>query len=71
VRRPDGGGDELRGLRVDGDVPAEQHAAVDAAALGGQALRQLAEALAARGSAVLAVPACAVCGRSRQAAVPR
>jgi len=25
----DGGGDELRGLRVDGDVPAEQYAADD------------------------------------------
>src|SRR6266568_6733832 len=25
----DGGGDELRGLRVDDDVPAEQHAADD------------------------------------------
>jgi hypothetical protein len=30
-RRLDGGGDELRGLRVDGDVPAEQHAADDVA----------------------------------------
>jgi hypothetical protein len=28
-RRLDGGGDELRGLRVDDDVPAEQHAADD------------------------------------------
>jgi hypothetical protein len=25
----DGGGDELRGLRVDDDVPAEEHAADD------------------------------------------
>ena len=25
----DGGGDELRSLRIDGDVPAEQHAADD------------------------------------------
>ena len=28
-RRLDGGSDEQRGLRVDGDVPAEQHAADD------------------------------------------
>jgi hypothetical protein len=61
-------------------------AAVDAVAPGGQALRQLADALAAgpaalragappvagrlaieligRGSAALAIPACAVCGRA-------
>ena len=68
-------------------------AAVDAVAPGGQALRQLADALAAdpaalaagappvagrlaaeliaRGSATLAIPACTVCGRAWQAAVPR
>ena len=68
-------------------------AAVDAVAPAGQALRQLADALAAdpgalrlgappvagrlaaeliaRGSAALAIPACAVCGRAGQAAVPR
>ena len=35
----DGGGDELRGLRVDGDVPAEQHAADDVAGVAGRVLR--------------------------------
>ena len=34
-----GGGDELRGLRVDGDVPAEQHAADDVADVAGRVLR--------------------------------
>jgi len=38
-RRLDGGGDELRGLRVDGDVPAEQHAADDVADVAGRVLR--------------------------------
>jgi len=38
-RRLDGGGDELRGLRVDGDVPAEQHAADDMAGVAGRVLR--------------------------------
>ena len=35
----DGGGDELRGLGVDGDVPAEQHAADDPASVPGRVLR--------------------------------
>ena len=35
----DGGGDELRGLRVDGDVAAEQHAADDLAGVAGRVLR--------------------------------
>ena len=38
-RRLDGGGDELRGLRVDGDVPAEQHAADDLPGVPGRVLR--------------------------------
>jgi hypothetical protein len=35
----DCGGDELRGLRVDRDVPAEQHAADDVADVAGRVLR--------------------------------
>ena len=35
----DGGGDELGGLGVDGDVPAEQHAADDVASVPGSVLR--------------------------------
>ena len=35
----DGGGDELRGLRVDDDVPAEQHAADDLPGVPGRVLR--------------------------------
>jgi hypothetical protein len=35
----DGGGDELRGLRVDGDVAAEQHAADDLRGVTGRVLR--------------------------------
>jgi hypothetical protein len=35
----DGGGDELRGLRVDGDVTAEQHAADDLPGVPGRVLR--------------------------------
>ena len=35
-RRLDGGGDQLRGLGVDGDVAAEQHAADDLASVRGQ-----------------------------------
>jgi hypothetical protein len=35
----DGGGDELRGLGVDGDVPAEQHAADDLPGVPGRVLR--------------------------------
>jgi hypothetical protein len=35
----DGVGDELRGLRVDGDVAAEQHAADDVAGVAGRVLR--------------------------------
>jgi hypothetical protein len=35
----DGVGDKLRGLRVDGDVPAEQHAADDVADVAGRILR--------------------------------
>jgi hypothetical protein len=35
----DGGGGELRGLGVDGDVPAEQHAADDPAGMPGRVLR--------------------------------
>ena len=35
----DGGGDELRGLRVDDDVPAEQHAADDLSGVPGRVLR--------------------------------
>jgi hypothetical protein len=35
----DGGGDELRGLRVDGDVPAQQHAADDLPDMPGRVLR--------------------------------
>jgi hypothetical protein len=38
-RRLDGGGDELRGPRVDGDVTAEQHAADDVADVAGRVLR--------------------------------
>jgi len=38
-RRLDGGGDELRGLRVDGDVPAEQHAADNLPGMPGRVLR--------------------------------
>jgi hypothetical protein len=38
-RRLDGGGDELRSLRVDGDVAAEQHAADDVAGVAGRVLR--------------------------------
>src|SRR6266487_3855226 len=38
-RRLDGGGDELRGLRVDDDVPAEQHPADDVAGVAGRVLR--------------------------------
>jgi hypothetical protein len=35
----DGGGDELRGLGVDDDVPAEQHAADDLPGVPGRVLR--------------------------------
>jgi hypothetical protein len=35
----DGGGDELRGLGVDGDVAAEQHAADDMTGVAGRVLR--------------------------------
>jgi hypothetical protein len=35
----DGGGDELRGLRVDDDVPAEQHAADDLPGVRGRGVR--------------------------------
>jgi hypothetical protein len=35
----DGGGDELRGPGVDGDVPAEQHAANDLPGVPGRVLR--------------------------------
>ena len=35
----DGGGDELRGLRIDGDVPAEQHPADDLPGVPGRILR--------------------------------
>jgi hypothetical protein len=35
----DGSSDELGGLRVDGDVPAEQHAADDVANVAGRVLR--------------------------------
>jgi hypothetical protein len=35
----DGGGDELRGLRVDDDVPAEQHAADDLPGVRGRVVR--------------------------------
>jgi hypothetical protein len=35
----DGGGDEVRGLRVDDDVPAEQHAADDLPGVPGCVLR--------------------------------
>jgi hypothetical protein len=35
----DGGGDELRGLRVDGDVAAEQHAADDLPGVPGRVVR--------------------------------
>ena len=35
----DGGGDELRGLRVDDDVPAEQHAADDLPGMRGRVVR--------------------------------
>jgi hypothetical protein len=35
----DGGGDELRGFRVDDDVPAEQHAADDVPGVRGRSLR--------------------------------
>jgi len=38
-RRLDGGSDELRGLRVDDDVPAEQHAADDLACVPGCVLQ--------------------------------
>jgi hypothetical protein len=38
-RRLDGGGDELRGLGVDGNVPAEQHAADDVPGVPGRVLR--------------------------------
>jgi hypothetical protein len=38
-RRLDGIGDELRGLRVDGNVPAEQHAADDLPGVPGSVLR--------------------------------
>jgi hypothetical protein len=38
-RRLDGSGDELRGLRVDGDVLAEQHAADDLPGVPGRVLR--------------------------------
>jgi hypothetical protein len=38
-RRLDGDGDELRGLGVDGDVPAEQYPADDAADVQGRVLR--------------------------------
>jgi hypothetical protein len=38
-RRLDSGGHELRGLRVDGDVAAEQHAADDMADVPGRVLR--------------------------------
>jgi hypothetical protein len=38
-RRLDGGDNELRGLGVDGDVPAEQHAADDLASVRGPVLR--------------------------------
>jgi hypothetical protein len=38
-RRLDGGGDELRGLGVDGDVAAEQYAADDVAGVAGRVLR--------------------------------
>ena len=41
-RRLDGGGDELRGLRVDDDVPAEQHAADDLPGVPGRVLREAA-----------------------------
>jgi hypothetical protein len=35
----DSGGDELGGLRVDGNVPAEQHAADDLPGVPGRVLR--------------------------------
>jgi hypothetical protein len=35
----DGGGDQLRGFRVDGDVPAEQHTADDLPGVPGRVLR--------------------------------
>jgi hypothetical protein len=35
----DGGSNELRGLRVDDDVPAEQHAADDLPGVAGRVLR--------------------------------
>ena len=38
-RHLDGGGDELRGLGVDGDVPAEQYPADDVADVPGRVLR--------------------------------
>jgi len=38
-RRLDGGDDELRGLRVDDDVPAEQHAADDLPGVRGHVVR--------------------------------
>ena len=38
-RRLDGGRDELRGLRVDDDVPAEQHTADDLPGMPGHILR--------------------------------
>ena len=37
--RLDGGGDELGGLRVDDDVPAEQHAADDLPGMRGRVVR--------------------------------
>jgi hypothetical protein len=38
-RRLDGGRDELRGRRVDDDVPAEQHTADDLPGMAGHILR--------------------------------
>ena len=43
----DGGGDELRGLGVDGDVAAEQHAADDVAGVPGRVLRAAGHAVTA------------------------
>jgi hypothetical protein len=40
-RRLDGGGHELRGLRVDDDVPAQQHAADDMAGVPGRVLQAI------------------------------
>jgi hypothetical protein len=40
-RRLNGDGDELRGLGVDGDVPAEQYPADDAAGVPGRVLRSV------------------------------